>query len=177
MSSVTERQHRATRSGRCIASASLVAVMATLTVLAFAAGVNASLVVVLNLVIGSVAAALLHSVILEIRQTSARERAELAASNATRARERSLEHIKFADAMGRQLKALHIANTRLGARTRELEARLTEAEAELVLVRDALWISEAAEKRARAALVAAEQAEPVVQQAAAGQAGRHLRPA
>ena len=176
MSSVTERQHRATRSGRCIAAAGLVAVMATLSILVFAAGVSVSLVVVLNLVIGSIAAALLHSVILEIRQTSARDRAELAANNATRARERSQEHIKFADAMGRQLKALHVANAQLGARTRELEARLSEAEAELVQVRDALWISEAAEKRARAALVAAEQAEPVGQ-TATGPAGRHLYPA
>ena len=47
----------------------------------------------------------------------------------------------------------------MGARTRELEARLSDAETELAQVRDALWISEAAEKRARAALVAAEQAE------------------
>ena len=176
MSSVTERQHRATRSGRCIAAAGLVAVMATLTILVFAAGVSVSLVVVLNLVIGTIAAVLLHSVILEIRQTSARDRAELAANNATRARERSQEHIKFADAMGRQLKALHVANAQLGARTRELEARLSEAEAELVQVRDALWISEAAEKRARAALVAAEQAEPI-RQTATGPAGRHLYPA
>jgi hypothetical protein len=176
MSSVAERQHRATRSGRCIAAAGLVAVMGALTILAFAAGLSASLVVVVNLVIGGVAAALLHSVILEIRQASARERAELATSSAAKARERSHEHVRFAEAMGRQLTALHVANARLGARTRELEARLSEAEAELVQIRDALWISEAAEKRARAALVAAEQAQPAVQ-TAAGQAGRHLRPA
>lgn len=179
-SAVSERQprhgHRATRSARCIAAASLVAVMTALTILAFAAGLSVSLVVVLNLVIGGIAAALLHSVILEIRQISARDRAEVAASNAATAQERSQEHIRFAEAMGRQLKALHVANAQLGARTRELEARLSEAEAELVQVRDALWISEVAEKRARAALVAAEQAEPVAP-AATGQAGRHLRPA
>ncbi len=147
--------------------------MATVTTpLAFVAGVSAGLVVVLNLIFGSLAAALLHSVILEIRQTSARDRAELAVHNATQARERSQQHIEFANALGRQLKALHVQNAQLGARTRELEAHLSEAETELAQVRDALWISETAEKRARAALVAAELAEPTV-----GQAGRHLRPA
>lgn len=171
-SAVSERQpdqrHRATRSGRCIAAAALIAVMAALTVLAFVAGISAGLVLVLNLVLGSLAAALLHTVILEIRQTSARGRAELAARSATQARERSQEHITFANALGRQLQNLRAENAQLGARTRELEARLSETETELAQVRDALWISEAAEKRARAALVAAEQA---------GQAGRHLRPA
>ncbi|HUS21643.1 MAG TPA: hypothetical protein VMZ66_06495 [Aeromicrobium sp.] len=164
----SERQHRATRSGRCIAAAGLVAVMATLTILAFAVGISAGLVVVLNLILGSLAAALLHSVILEVRQTSARDRAELAARMATQARERSQEHIKFATLMGRQLQAARAEGAQLGARVRELEARLSEAEIELAQVRDALWISEAAEKRARAALVNAEQE---------GQAGRHLRPA
>jgi len=153
--------------------------MATVTTpLAFVAGVSAGLVVVLNLILGGLAAALLHSVVLELRQTSARDRAELATRNATQARERSQEHIKFANALGRQLKSLHLENAQLGARTRELEARLAGAETELAHVRDALWISEAAEKRARAALVAAEQAEQtelVVQ--LVGQAGRHLRPA
>ena len=142
--------------------------MATLTILAFAAGISAGLVVVPNLIFGSLAAALLHSVILEVRQTSARDRAELAVRMATQARERSQEHIKFATLMGRQLQAARAEGAQLGARVRELEARLTEAEAELAQVRDALWISEAAEKRARAALVNAEQE---------GQAGRHLRPA
>jgi chromosome segregation ATPase len=112
---------------------------------------------------------LLHSVVLEVRQSSARDRADLAARTATQARERSQEHLKFATAMGRQLQAARAENARLGARTRELESRLTEAESELAQVRDALWISEAAEKRARAALVAAEQ---VVEDG-----GRHLRPA
>jgi len=165
---VSERQHRATRSGRCIAAAGLVAVMATLTILAFAAGISAGLVVVLNLIFGSLAAALLHSVILEVRQTSARDRAELATRMAMQARERSQEHIKFATLMGRQLQAARAEGAQLGARVRELEARLSEAEIELAQVRDALWISEAAEKRARAALVVSEQD---------GRAGRHLRPA
>jgi hypothetical protein len=168
-SAVSERQHRATRSGRCIAAAGLVVIMATLTILAFAAGISAGLVAVLNLVLGSLAAALLHSVVLEVRQSSARDRADLAARTATQARERSNEHLKFATAMGGQLQAARAENAQLGARTRELESRLTEAESELAQVRDALWISEAAEKRARAALVAAEQ---VVEDG-----GRHLRPA
>jgi cell division protein FtsB len=142
--------------------------MATLTILAFVAGISAGLVVVLNLIFGSLAVALLHSVVLEVRQTSARDRAELAARMATQARERSQEHIKFATLMGRQLQAARAENAQLGARTRELEARLSDAETELGQVRDALWISEAAEKRARAALVVAEQD---------GQSGRHLRPA
>ena len=143
--------------------------MATLTILAIAAGISAGLDSILNLVLGSLAAALLHSVVLEVRQTSARARADLAARTATQARERSHEHIKFATAMGRQLQAARAENAQLGARTRELESRLTESEAELAQVRDALWISEAAEKRARAALVAVEQ---VLEDG-----GRHLRPA
>jgi len=171
-SAVSERrphqQHRATRSGRCFAAVGLIAVMATLTILAFVAGISTGLVVVLNVVFGSVAAALLYSVILDVRQTSARDRAEVAARAATQARERAQEHIKFATVIGRQLQAARAENAELGARTRELEARLSEAETELAQVRDALWISEAAEKRARAAIVVAEQT---------GQAGRHLRPA
>ena len=142
--------------------------MAVLTALAFLAGISAGLVVVLNLVLGAVAAALLHSVVLELRQAAARDRAELAARTSTQARQRSQEHIAFANALGRQIQALRGENAQLGVRTRDLEARLSEAETELAQVRDALWISEAAEKRARAALVAAEQAV---------QAGRHLRPA
>jgi hypothetical protein len=147
--------------------------MTTLTVLAFVAGISAGLVVVLNLTSGSLAAGLLHSVVLDVRQTSARERAELAARMATQARERSQEHIDFANLMGRKLTAARADNAYLGARTRELEARLSDTETELAQVRDALWISEAAEKRARAALVAAEQAEQTDPQ----QTGRHLRPA
>jgi hypothetical protein len=141
--------------------------MAALTVLAFVAGVNAGLVIVLNLTFGSLAAALLHSVIRETRQASARGRADLAARNAMQARERAAEHLQFANALGRQLLTLRAENAQLGARTRELEARLSDTETELAQVRDALWISEAAEKRARAALVVAEQQQP----------GRHLRPA
>lgn len=143
--------------------------MATLTILAFVAGIVAGLVAVLNLVLGSLAAALLHSVVVEVRQRSARDRAELAARTATQARERSQEHLRFATSLGRQLQVARTENAQLGARARELETRLTEAETELAQVRDALWISEAAEKRARAALVAAEQV--------GQEAGRHLRPA
>jgi hypothetical protein len=143
--------------------------MATLTILAFVAGIGAGLVAVLNLVLGSLAAALLHSVVVEVRQRSARDRAELAARTATQARERSQEHLRFATSLGRQLQVARTENAQLGARARELETRLTEAETELAQVRDALWISEAAEKRARAALVAAEQV--------GQEAGRHLRPA
>jgi hypothetical protein len=151
-----------------MAAAGLIAVMATLTILAFAGGISAGLVVVVNLILGSLAAALLHSVVLEARQTSAEDRAELAVRAAMQARERSEEHIKFATLMGRQLQAARAEGAQLGVRVRELEAQLSEAETELAQVRDALWISEAAEKRARAALVNAEQE---------GQTGRHLRPA
>lgn len=150
--------------------------MVALTMLAWVAGISVGPVAVLNLVLGSSASALLHAVILEIRQTSARDRAELAAHSATQARQRSQEHITFANALGRQLKSLQIENAQLGMRTRELEARLAESDSELARVRDALWISEAAEKRARAALVAVERADPTARPAA-GSAGRHLRPA
>jgi hypothetical protein len=151
-----------------MAAAGLIAVMATLTILAFVADISAGLVIVVNLIVGSLAAALLHSVVLDGRQTAARDHAELSTRMARQARERSQEHIKFATALGRQLQAARTENAQLGVRTRELEARLSEAETELAQVRDALWISEAAEKRARAALVAAEQTQ---------HDGRHLRPA
>jgi hypothetical protein len=80
----------------------------------------------------------------------------------------SQAHLQFANALGRQLQTLRTENAQLGARTRELEARLSQTEIELAQVRDALWISEAAEKRARAALVLADQQQ---------EPGRHLRPA
>ncbi len=146
--------------------------MATLTVLTFVLGISAGLVVVANLILAGLTAALLQSVVLETRQTSARERAELAASMATQARERSQEHFTFATTLGRQLQAALAQNAHWSVRTRELEARLSEAETELAQVRDALWISEAAEKRARAAVLVAEQGVQL-----AGQPGRHLRPA
>ena len=149
-------------------AAGLIAVMATLTILAFVAGVSAGLVLVVNLALGGVTAGLLQSVIHQTRQASARDRAELAARMATQARERSQEHLRFATALGRQLHTARAENLQLGARTRDLEARLSQAETELAQVRDALWISEAAEKRARAALVVADQV---------AQPGRHLRPA
>lgn len=149
-------------------AAGLLAVMAALTVVALAGILSAGLVLVVNLILGGLAAALLHSVVLETRKTSARERTELAARMATQARERSLEHLRFATTLGGQLHAARAESARMSARTRDLEARLVGIETELARVRDALWLSEAAEKRARAALVVAEQA---------AQPGRHLRPA
>jgi hypothetical protein len=175
-SAVSERQHRASRSSRCIAAAALVATMAVLTVLALASTVGAGLVVVLNLTLGAVAAAMLHSVVVGLRRQSARAHAVAAARSAEQARQRAREHVAFAAAIGSQLRAARVEADQLGARTRELEAQLSEAQTELAQVRDALWISEAAEKRARAALVIAEEsAGQSAGQSAGG--GRHLRPA
>jgi hypothetical protein len=142
--------------------------MAMLTALALTSMVSAGLVLVLDLVLGSLAAALLHSVVVEVRRRSARERALDAARFAEHARGRAREHLAFATAMGSQLRAARSAAEQWGARARELETRLGEAQLELAQVRDALWISEAAEKRGRAALVIAEQTQ---------EQGRHLRPA
>jgi len=167
-SAVSERHHRASRSGRCIAAAGLVTAMAVLTALALASMVSAGPVLVLDLVLGFLAAALLHSVVGELRRQSARDRAVAAARTAEHTRERAQEHLAFAAAMGSQLLAARSAAEQWGARARELEAQLGEVQIELAEVRDALWISEAAEKRARAALVIAEQGQ---------EQGRHLRPA
>jgi hypothetical protein len=142
--------------------------MAVLTALALASTLGAGLVLVLDLVLGMLAAALLHSVIVELRRQSARGRAIVAARSAEQARQRSTEHLAFAAALGSQLRAARSDAEQWGARARELEAQLGEAQIELAAARDALWISEAAEKRARAALVIAEQDQ---------EPGRHLRPA
>lgn len=135
-----------------------------------AAGHGFSLLV--NLILGGTAALLLHSVVTEVRRSWAADRAAAAIRSAAQAQERSQEHTAFAASLGRQLRTARneLAQARgevdrWSARSRELEARLTDAEAELARTRDALWISEAAEKRARAELVIAEQ-QP-----------RHLRPA
>ncbi|HUP99141.1 MAG TPA: hypothetical protein VM093_01655 [Aeromicrobium sp.] len=164
----SERQHRASRSGRCAAAAALVATMATLTALALASAVSAGLVLILDLALGITAAALLHSVVVQLRRQSARGRAIVAARAAEEARKRGSEHIAFATALGNQLRAARIEADQWGARARQLEVQLGEVQVELAAARDTLWISEAAEKRARAALVIAEQTQ---------EPGRHLRPA
>jgi hypothetical protein len=142
--------------------------MAVLTALALTSVMSAGLVLVLDLALGCLAAALLHSVVVELRRQSARGRAIVAARSAEESRKRASEHIAFAAALGSQLRAARSDAEQWGARARELEAQLGEAQIELAAARDALWISEAAEKRARAALVIAEQTK---------EPGRHLRPA
>lgn len=142
--------------------------MAVLTAFAFASVVSTGLVLVLNLALGVLATALLHSVVVELRRQAARGRAIVAARSAEETRKRADEHIAFAAALGNQLRAARAEAEQWGARARELQARLGEAQIELAAARDALWISEAAEKRARAALVIAEQTQ---------EPGRHLRPA
>lgn len=142
--------------------------MAALTIAALVAGISTGLVLVLDLALGALAAWLLHSVVVELRRQAARDRALAAARGAEQSRARASEHLAFAAAMGSQLRTAKAAAQQQAARTRELEAQLSEAETELAELRDALWISEAAEKRARAALVIAEQS---------SEPGRHLRPA
>lgn len=167
-SDVAERLHRATRSGRCIAAAVLIALMAAPTVLTLTSVVSPLVALTAVILLGIVSSALLYSVIAQVRRQAARERAVAAADVASRARVRSKEHIDFATSLGGRLRAVGAELVALRARSRDLEVRLAEAQTELAVTRDALFVSEAAEKRARAALVIAEQ-QP--------KAGRHLRPA
>lgn len=167
-SDVSERQHRATRSSQCVAAVVLVVAMAVVAALAVTSVVNPLVALGVNVALAVVASILLYTVITGLRLQFARERAVAAAEASARTRERSAEHIAFVTSLGDQVRQAHADLKALRSRARELEDSLADAQTELAVTRDALFDSEAAEKRARAALVAAE---PVAV------SGRHLRPA
>ena len=128
-------------------------------------------------VVGIVAAVLMESVIAQVRRLWAYDRANLADAYRTDAVTRSAEQVAFAESMATRLTAHRARIVRLEAdieraerrraelgdaladeqeRSAELEASLAQVQDDLAHLRDALTASEAAEKRARAEVVAHE---------------------
>jgi septal ring factor EnvC (AmiA/AmiB activator) len=126
---------------------------------------------------GIAAAALIQSVVLQVRQLWAYDRANLAGAYRRAAVIRSAEQVEFADSMAARLAERQARVERLDTlvrqaerrrdelgqaladeqeRSSDLEASHEQVKADLDHLRDALTASEAAEKRARAELVAWE---------------------
>ena len=129
------------------------------------------------LVAGLTAALLLESVVAQVRRLWAFDRANLAKAYRTEAVAKSAEQIAFADLMASRIGDRQARIIRLGTeirlaerrrdelgnsladekeRSSELEASLAQVQDDLAHLRDALTASEAAEKRARAEVVAWE---------------------
>jgi septal ring factor EnvC (AmiA/AmiB activator) len=170
---------RARRSNRSVAAvlllvSAVVAVAAAVvigTTIALTAGAAYAVVA------GIIAAALLASLVANVRRLWAYDRANLANAYRTDAVTRSADQVAFADLMAsrvaeRQARIIRLeTEIRLAERRRdelghsladeqerssELEASLEQIQADLAHLRDALTASEAAEKRARAEVVAWE---------------------
>jgi chromosome segregation ATPase len=128
-------------------------------------------------VAGIAAAALFQSVTARVRRLWAHDRANLAGAYRDETRTRAAEQIAFAETMASRLGEHQARVVRLEAeirraerrrqelgdaladeqeRSRELEASLEQVQDDLVHLRDALTASEAAEKRARAEVLAHE---------------------
>ncbi len=128
-------------------------------------------------VVGIVAAVLMESVVAQVRRLWAYDRANLASAYRTEAVSRSAEQVAFAESMATRLTEHRASIVRLQAgieraerrrdqlgqaladeqeRSTELEASLAQVQDDLAHLRDALTASEAAEKRARAEVVAHE---------------------
>ncbi len=128
-------------------------------------------------VAGIAAAILLESVVAQVRRLWAYDRANLAGAYRTAAVARSAEQVEFAESMAARVAEKQAQITRLEAeitraerrreelgqaladeqeRSAELEASLEQVQEDLAHLRDALTASEAAEKRARAEVVAWE---------------------
>jgi septal ring factor EnvC (AmiA/AmiB activator) len=128
-------------------------------------------------VAGIVAAVLMESVVAQVRRLWAYDRANLADTYRTAAVTRSAEQVAFAESMATRLTEHRARIVRLEAdieraerrrgelgealadeqeRSAELEASLAQVQDDLAHLRDALTASEAAEKRARAEVVAHE---------------------
>jgi septal ring factor EnvC (AmiA/AmiB activator) len=170
---------RAARSNRSYAAASLL-VSAVLAVVA-AAVVGGTIALTVGAAYaaaaGITAALLLESVVVKVRRLWAYDRANLANANRTDAVARSAEQIAFADLMAHRMGEARARIIRLETeirlaerrrdelghsladeqeRSSELEASLEQLQEDLAHLRDALTASEAAEKRARAEVVAWE---------------------
>lgn len=128
-------------------------------------------------VAGVIAATLLESVVMQVRRLWAFDRANLVSTHRTDAVARSRDHIAFADSMAARLTERQARITRIEAeirlaerrrdelgqaladeqeRSADLEASLEQVQEDLAHLRDALTASEAAEKRARAEVLAWE---------------------
>ena len=128
-------------------------------------------------VVGIVAAALMESVVAQVRRLWAYDRANLASAYRSDAVKRSAEQVAFAESMATRLTEHRACIVRLQAdieraerrrdelgnaladeqeRSSALEASLDQVQDDLAHLRDALTASEAAEKRARAEVVAHE---------------------
>jgi septal ring factor EnvC (AmiA/AmiB activator) len=128
-------------------------------------------------VAGVIAATLLESVVMQVRRLWAHDRANLVTTHRTAAIARSKDHIAFADSMAARLIERQARITRIETeirlaerrrdelgqaladeqeRSADLEASLEQVQADLAHLRDALTASEAAEKRARAEVLAWE---------------------
>jgi septal ring factor EnvC (AmiA/AmiB activator) len=128
-------------------------------------------------VAGIAAAALLENVVMQVRRLWAYDRANLAGAYRRAAVTRSAEQVAFADSMAERVAARQARVERLETlvrqaehrrdelgealadeqeRSSDLEASLEQVRSDLDHLRDALAASEAAEKRARAELLAWE---------------------
>lgn len=102
------------------------------------------LVAALDVLLCTIAAALLHAVIVDLRLEVGAERVALASRAATQARERVDEHLRLVWSLATRLRVEKALSGQLGIRVRHLEARLSQAESELARLRDAEWSRDAA---------------------------------
>ena len=170
---------RASRARRSVVAVVLLATGAGAVGAAAVVGTTFALTVAggYAVVAGIAAAALFQSVTARVRRLWAHDRANLAGAHRDETRTRSAEQIAFAETMASRLGEHQARVVRLEAeirraerrrqelgdaladeqeRSRELEASLEQVQDDLVHLRDALTASEAAEKRARAEVLAHE---------------------
>ena len=170
---------RAPRSRRSVAAVVLLVSAVGVVVAAVVVGSMVALTAAgaYAVVVGIVAAVLLESVVAQVRRLWAYDRANLASAYRTEAVTRSGEQVAFAESMATRLTEHRASIVRLQAgieraerrrdqlgqaladeqeRSTELEASLAQVQDDLAHLRDALTASEAAEKRARAEVLAHE---------------------
>lgn len=170
---------RAPRSHRSVAAVVLLVSAVGVVVAAVVVGSIVALTAAgaYAVVVGIVAAVLMESVVAQVRRLWAYDRANLASAYRTEAVSRSAEQVAFAESMATRLTEHRASIVRLQAgieraerrrdqlgqaladeqeRSTELEASLAQVQDDLAHLRDALTASEAAEKRARAEVVAHE---------------------
>jgi len=170
---------RASRARRSVVAVVLLATGAGAVGAAAVVGTTLALTVAggYAVVAGIAAAALFQSVTARVRRLWAHDRANLAGAYRDETRTRAAEQIAFAETMASRLGEHQARVVRLEAeirraerrrqelgdaladeqeRSRELEASLEQVQDDLVHLRDALTASEAAEKRARAEVLAHE---------------------
>ena len=170
---------RASRARRSVVAVALLVTGAGVVGAAAVFGTTLALTVAggYAVVAGIAAAALFQSVTARVRRLWAHDRANLAGAYRDETRTRAAEQIAFAETMAARLGEHQARVVRLEAeirraerrrqelgdaladeqeRSRELEASLEQVQDDLVHLRDALTASEAAEKRARAEVLAHE---------------------